>query len=119
MTSARRTAELLLSVARTDSTFALVEGRDGPAWVGKCIHCKKKLTLDVDGSPLSQATVEHIVPRTKGGTNAPDNLAIACARCNQGKGVRIDQLREDDPRYVKVVMHLQQERARRWRDSSE
>lgn len=116
MSNAKRTAALLLSVARTDSTFERVDGRDGPSWVGKCIHCRSKLVLDEDGTPISAATVEHIVPRNKGGTDAAENLAIACARCNHGKGIRIDQRRTDDPTYARVVDALREERRRRWRD---
>jgi hypothetical protein len=29
-----------------------------------------------------QATIEHIIPRYKGGTNKPENLASACRLCN-------------------------------------
>lgn len=30
--------------------------------------------------------VDHIQPRSQGGTNARENLLTACARCNLGKG---------------------------------
>lgn len=30
--------------------------------------------------------VDHIVPRSAGGTNDPENLTAACARCNRAKG---------------------------------
>ncbi len=33
-------------------------------------------------------TVDHIVPRTAGGTDHPDNLWLLCAACNSSKGTR-------------------------------
>lgn len=34
----------------------------------------------------NSATVEHVVPRSKGGTDDMDNLAMACERCNTRRG---------------------------------
>jgi len=48
-------------------------------WGRKCAYCGAK---DV---PLE---VEHIHPRSKGGTDRVSNLAIACHACNQRKGNR-------------------------------
>ena len=42
-----------------------------------CVYCKQK---DV---PLE---VEHIIPKTRGGTDRIDNLAISCKDCNRKKG---------------------------------
>lgn len=36
----------------------------------------------------NSATVEHIIPRSKGGTDDMDNLAMACERCNTRRGCR-------------------------------
>jgi 5-methylcytosine-specific restriction endonuclease McrA len=33
-------------------------------------------------------TIDHIVPRSQGGTNDPDNLLPACKNCNESKGSR-------------------------------
>lgn len=46
-------------------------------WGRKCAYCDK---TDV---PLE---VEHIVPRTRGGSDRVSNLALACHECNQKKG---------------------------------
>lgn len=46
-------------------------------WDRKCFYC------DVVGIPLQ---IEHITPRSKGGTDRISNLTLACAKCNQKKG---------------------------------
>jgi hypothetical protein len=34
-------------------------------------------------------TVDHIIPRAKGGTDDIDNLVAACLRCNCAKGIKL------------------------------
>lgn len=83
--------------------------------MGKCIHCNRKITLGLDGSPGPTTTLEHIVPRTHGGTHDPQNLALACARCNGQKGVRLDGRRLDDPTLQRVIATLRDRREQRLR----
>ncbi|TNE91238.1 MAG: HNH endonuclease [Deltaproteobacteria bacterium] len=111
-----RTRRLLLAIAQTDATFERLEWRGRSVWQGKCIHCDRKHQLAADGTPLSRATVEHIVPQHRGGTDDLHNLAIACARCNHLKGARQDRRRADDPSYVAMVERLQVRRRGRWRE---
>jgi hypothetical protein len=89
---------LLLMCVATDKTWRWHEGR----WLGKCIHCNRKLTLTHDGISEGNATLEHILPRTHQGTNALNNFSIACGRCNHQKGRTIDVLRASDPRLCAV-----------------
>lgn len=56
---------------------ALYEDQDG-----QCAYCGIRLFWDV----LGDIHADHIVPVSRGGTNNPDNLALACADCNLGKG---------------------------------
>ena len=42
----------------------------------KCVYCGK------EGVPLE---VEHIIPKSRGGSNKVDNLTISCCHCNQKK----------------------------------
>lgn len=112
-----RAAQKILSIAETDATFKRVELRGGTGWVGKCLHCRKKLLLEDDGTPINSVTIEHIVPKTHGGTDDLENLGLACGPCNNGKGVRIDVLRATDEKYLMVVDKLKAERMKRWRDS--
>ena len=43
----------------------------------KCVYCK------CEGIPLQ---IEHLIPKSRGGSNRVSNLAIACEKCNQKKG---------------------------------
>ena len=42
---------------------------------GQCVYCGNKAE-----------EVEHVIPKSKGGTNSPHNLVIACRKCNELKG---------------------------------
>lgn len=109
----------LLWCAATDSTFSRVEVRGSRCIVGKCVHCNTKLSLGLSGQPGPRTTLEHIVPRTHGGTNALANLALACGRCNGQKGRTLDVLRLDDPALQQVIATLQARRRERWREPPE
>ena len=47
----------------------------------KCHWCGHPTRL-VAGYALDQATVDHVIPRYKGGTNDEENLVSACHACN-------------------------------------
>ncbi len=104
----------LLAAAVTDRTFERARLDERPVWVGKCIHCQRKLVVADDGRSLGEATLEHIIPRTRGGTNELGNLAVACARCNREKGKRHDHKRGE--RLDDIVATLRARRAERWRN---
>lgn len=110
-----RTRRLLLWCAATDQTFrpATLDGQ--PVLLGKCIHCGRRVPVGLDGDGLGRATVEHIVPRTHGGTDSLDNLAVACPRCNHQKGYRLDVRSAHDPTAKRVAQTLAQRRAARLR----
>lgn len=110
------TRRRLLWCAATDRSFRRVERADGSVLEGKCLHCGRKLWLRLDGEPISRATIEHIVPRAHGGGDELTNLGIACARCNHGKGVRLDVRRPDDPTVQRVTQTLRRRRRERWRE---
>lgn len=51
--------------------------RDGD----RCFWCNVRFRGDV------LPTIEHLLPRSEGGGNGLDNLALACHWCNQKRGV--------------------------------
>ncbi len=106
----------VLAIVATDRTFERVSHRGEEVWMGKCLHCNSHLAVSLAGDPISRATIEHILPRTAGGTDAVENLALACARCNGSKGIRIDHLGPSNPRFIEVVDRLRERRRKRWRD---
>lgn len=106
---------MLLWIAATDRTFDLIQLCEGRALCGKCIHCGSRHTLLLDGTPVTDATIEHLVPRHHGGTDALENLAIACVRCNGEKGIRHDARPRLDARLQALIAQLQARRAERLR----
>lgn len=46
---------------------------------GKCQYCDKRLNK-------SRFTVDHVIPRSKGGKSSWENLVCACSKCNTYKG---------------------------------
>jgi 5-methylcytosine-specific restriction endonuclease McrA len=109
-----RTRALVLAVVATDVTFVRARYGDGEAFIGKCLHCGARLVVGLDGEPVSRATIEHVRPRAHGGTDALENLALACARCNSEKGVRHDAKPRFDGRLAEVVESLAKRRMERW-----
>jgi 5-methylcytosine-specific restriction endonuclease McrA len=47
----------------------------------RCQYCGRRY-------PTSELSLDHVVPRSHGGTNSWDNIVCACVRCNVRKGGR-------------------------------
>ena len=45
----------------------------------KCVYC---------GITTIKLTRDHVIPKSKGGTNAPENMVWACLACNLSKAAR-------------------------------
>ena len=54
--------------------------RDG----GRCQYCGRRF-------PTSELSLDHVVPRSRGGLSTWENVVCACARCNARKGGRLPQ----------------------------
>lgn len=52
------------------------------AFMGRCFYCVCELSE-------SRFTVDHQIPKCKGGRNHRDNLVLACGTCNTTKGDRM------------------------------
>ena len=64
-------------------------------WGRECAYCGKK------GVPLQ---IEHIHPKSKGGTNQVGNMTLACEKCNLHKGNKlIDQFLKKKPDLLKRI----------------
>jgi 5-methylcytosine-specific restriction endonuclease McrA len=69
-------------------------------WGRKCSYC------DSQNIPLE---IEHVIPRSKGGTHRASNLTLACRPCNQAKGnLRVEEfLKKDHKRLNRILKNLQ------------
>jgi 5-methylcytosine-specific restriction endonuclease McrA len=54
--------------------------RDG----NQCQYCAENFSS-------SDLTLDHIIPKSRGGRNTWENLVVACKKCNQKKGAKIPQ----------------------------
>lgn len=74
------------------TTRRRIYARDG--W--QCVWCTVKVeqpTLPEDGilvsgSIVRQASIDHVVPRSRGGSNRTSNLITSCADCNAKRNDR-------------------------------
>ena len=53
-----------------------------------CFYCGKPLDI-------ATRTIDHVIPRSRGGSNRKENLVPACRPCNEAKGaLTIKEYRE-------------------------
>ena len=69
-------------------------------WGRKCCYC------DMQNLPLQ---IEHLSPKSKGGSDRISNLALACAACNQKKGSQDIRffLQKQPERLARILKHSQ------------
>jgi 5-methylcytosine-specific restriction endonuclease McrA len=72
----------------------------------RCEYCQ----LEQNDSPLAALHIEHIIPKAHGGTDDPDNLALACIDCNLHKGPNLTGV---DPQ-TKQITQLFHPRRDKW-----
>ena len=108
-----RRIDLIVRIAETDLTFARHDGD----WIGKCLICNGPLRFDVETA--NGVTIEHIVPRSAGGSEDLCNLGLTHLRCNAEKGVHWDEPKRRRGRqqeYDALLIRLLTTRRARWRD---
>ncbi len=99
-------------IAATDATFSYADG----FWVGKCLICGGRLRFNAQTG--FGANIEHIHPRSLGGSNELLNLGLTHPQCNNEKGHHWDSRkrhRQAPDTYRALVERLLHERQRRWR----
>jgi len=60
----------------------------------KCKVCRVKLTVPGDpqlASKPTDASIDHIIPKSKGGVSADYNLRLLCYKCNTTRGNKMPE----------------------------
>ena len=55
----------------------------------RAIFARDQWTCQYCGTHRDSLTVDHVIPRSKGGTSSWDNIVTCCAPCNRRKGDRL------------------------------
>jgi 5-methylcytosine-specific restriction endonuclease McrA len=55
----------------------------------RAIFARDQWTCQYCGNERGTLTIDHVIPRSKGGTSAWDNIVTCCAPCNRRKGDRL------------------------------
>ncbi len=70
--------------------FEDLRKRDGD----KCWRCRRPMRFDLPKGHDQAPTIEHLQPKSKGGTMALDNLCLCHRRCNQMMGDATPEVKE-------------------------
>lgn len=54
-----------------------------------CFYCKKHTSCHHEDGHPNKTTIDHILPKSKGGNNRLNNLVVACFVCNSKKADKI------------------------------
>jgi 5-methylcytosine-specific restriction endonuclease McrA len=71
------------NMARDFTLVGRLRKLDGSA----CSYCERELDFR-NGKKPNQATVDHVVPMSRGGSDEESNLVLACKECNERKSNR-------------------------------
>ena len=66
----------------------------------RAIFARDRWACQYCGSERSSLTVDHVVPRSKGGLSTWENIVTCCAPCNRRKGDRLPKHADMHPRVV-------------------
>lgn len=53
---------------------------------GQWIRSEKRLAIYLHDAAPADITLDHVVPRSRGGSNEASNLFTACRSCNSARG---------------------------------
>jgi len=64
----------------------------------RAVFARDRWTCQYCGTVRSTLTVDHVIPRSKGGPSSWDNIVASCAPCNRRKGDRLPAQIDMHPR---------------------
>ena len=64
----------------------------------RAVFARDRWTCQYCGTVRSSLTVDHVIPRSKGGPSSWDNIVASCAPCNRRKGDRLPTQIDMHPR---------------------
>jgi len=71
----------------------------------RAVFARDRWTCQYCGQHRTSLTVDHVIPRSKGGSSAWDNIVACCAPCNRRKGDRLPAQVGMNPRRIPKVPH--------------
>lgn len=74
----------------------------------RCVWCR------FESDSVSDFDIDHLRPVSLGGTDALDNLAVACCACNRSRGNRPAELA---PTWIRRSIHVRQSVSERFSDA--
>ena len=66
----------------------------------RAVFARDRWACQYCGSERHSLTVDHVIPRSKGGPSTWDNIVTCCAPCNRRKGDRLPKQANMHPRRV-------------------
>jgi 5-methylcytosine-specific restriction endonuclease McrA len=64
----------------------------------RAVFARDRWTCQYCGHERGNLTVDHVIPRSKGGASSWDNIVTCCAPCNRRKGDRLPRQARMEPR---------------------
>jgi 5-methylcytosine-specific restriction endonuclease McrA len=64
----------------------------------RAVFARDRWTCQYCGTARNSLTVDHVIPRSKGGASSWDNIVASCAPCNRRKGDRLPTQIDMHPR---------------------
>jgi 5-methylcytosine-specific restriction endonuclease McrA len=69
----------------------------------RAVFARDRWTCQYCGTARNSLTVDHVIPRSKGGSSSWDNIVASCAPCNRRKGDRLPTQVDMHPRRKPAV----------------